>query len=163
MEIINILLNIILFIVIGQLSTISHEFGHAIPALIFTRDNVKIVLGRDKVKTKIISIKRLNIELRGFSPPTGFAYWNSNKVKKSQEMIVYLGGPMVSLIIGIILILLSRITKYYLVNQIIKFSASYHFIQFIITFVPMVYPKWWGDYGGHTSDGQRIVNLFKNI
>jgi hypothetical protein len=64
MGIINIILNIILFMIIGQLATIAHEFGHAIPALIFSKDKVKIILGIEGSRTRSISVGRLDIELR---------------------------------------------------------------------------------------------------
>ncbi|WP_160685164.1 hypothetical protein [Clostridium sp. C2-6-12] len=68
MNITNILLNILFICIFGQLATISHEFGHAIPALIFTKDKVKITLGNIDMKTKKININRLCIEIGTFQP-----------------------------------------------------------------------------------------------
>lgn len=50
--ILEISLNFILFYMIFLLSTIIHEFGHALPALILTKENVKIILGKNTEKSK---------------------------------------------------------------------------------------------------------------
>lgn len=161
MELVNLFFNIILFVVISQLATITHEFGHAIPALIFTRDKVKITLGRKNNKAKKISLGRLNIELRGFNPFLGLVYWNVKEMTKSQKIVATIGGPIISLIIGACLIFISRSTTNHLIKQVTNFSANYYFIQFIITAIPIIYPKWFVGYGDLPSDGYRIFNLIK--
>jgi hypothetical protein len=161
MEIINAILVIVLFIIINQITTIFHELGHAIPALIFTKDTVKLILGKDISKTKIISVSRLNIELRGFSPSTGFVYWNAGKMTKSQKLVATTGGPLVSLIIGVSLIFFSGAVNDYLIKQIMFFSALYNLFEFITTSIPVIYPKWWGEYGGFSSDGYKVLSLIK--
>lgn len=50
--ILEIILNIFLFYMVFLLSTIIHEFGHALPVLILTKGNVKIILGRNNEKSK---------------------------------------------------------------------------------------------------------------
>ncbi|HCA30320.1 MAG TPA: hypothetical protein DEP23_12520 [Ruminococcaceae bacterium] len=50
--ILEIILNITLFLVIFQVSTIIHECGHALAAPILTKENVKITLGRNSKKSK---------------------------------------------------------------------------------------------------------------
>ncbi len=158
---INTLLNIILLIIVSQSATISHELGHAITALIFTEDNVKVTLGKNKTESKKISFKRLYIELKGFQPFLGFVQWNSSKITKFQKIMITAGGPIASLIIGVILIIISRVIKFQLLKQVITFSAYYHIWQVIITSIPIVYPKWWFGYEGHSSDGYKILRLIK--
>lgn len=34
-------------------------------------------------------------------------------------------------------------------------------IQFIVTIIPIVYPKWWGPYGGNSSDGYKVLKILK--
>lgn len=159
MQLINILLNIILFLVISQISTISHEFGHAIPALIFSKEEVKITFGIDNGKLKNIIIGKLNIELRGFSPFVGFVCWNSNIMTKGQRIVATAGGPIVSLIIGICLLIFTDLTSSSIIKQIIVFSAYYHLYQFAVTSIPIIYPKWWAGYGGYSSDGYKVLQL----
>ena len=56
MNVINILFYIILTYIVGQFATISHEFGHAIPALLFTKDNGIITLGNTVMKSKKLNL-----------------------------------------------------------------------------------------------------------
>jgi hypothetical protein len=158
----NTIINIILILVIGQLATITHEFGHAIPVLVFTKSKVKIILGKNSTKSKIINFKRLNIAIGGFSPFTGFVHWNASEMTKIQKLIATVGGPIVSLIIAIFLYLLSINVKHNIVSQILYGSAGYNLIQFIITIIPITYPTWWGEYRGHKSDGYKALLLIKN-
>jgi hypothetical protein len=158
----NTIVNIIFIIVIGQLATITHEFGHAIPALLFTKSKVKLILGKNSTKSKDIILRRLNIVIRGFSPFTGFVNWNSSEMTRIQKLAATLGGPIVSLIIALFLYLLSINVKHNIVSHILYSSAGYNLIQFIITFIPITYPKWWGDYSGQTSDGYKALQLIKN-
>ena len=161
MEFINLFLNIILFVVVSQLATITHEFGHAIPALIFTKDKVKITLGRENNKGKKLSLGRLNAEVRGFNPFLGFVHWNGEEMTKSQRIAATIGGPIISLILGGCLIFISRGTTSHSIKQITNFSANYYFSQFIITAIPIIYPKCFGGYGDMPSDGYRILKIIK--
>lgn len=160
---INIIFNIILFLIISQLATISHEFGHAMPALIFTRDTINVTFGANSAKSKIIKFSKLNIKLGGFSPCVGFVNWSTNKMTKAQTIIVLAGGPIVSLIVTISLFTFSGAISNYVLKQIINFSAYYHLYQFILTSIPIIYPKWWVGYSGYPSDGYQILQLIKNI
>lgn len=58
-KIIDILIIILLHVVTAQIATMIHELGHAIPALIFSHDDVKILLG-SKRKNRLIHISRLS-------------------------------------------------------------------------------------------------------
>jgi hypothetical protein len=62
---------------------------------------------------------------------------------------------------GVCLILISKTIAHHLLKQIIIFSGYYNVWQFIVTSIPMVYPKWWGGYAGHSSDGYKILRLIK--
>lgn len=158
---INIILNIIILIIVAQLATISHEFGHAIPALIFTKDNVKIILGKEMKKKKEININRITLVIRGFAPFLGFVYWSSSRMTKFQKVLVTLGGPITSLVISLSLIFISKAIDNYIIKQIIIFSAIYHLFQCLFTIIPIKYPKWWKGYEGLPSDGYRVFKLIK--
>lgn len=83
----EIILNIILFYMIFLISTIIHELGHALPALILTKDNVKIILGRNNERLKKVSLKRLDIHLKGFNPFIGFVYWDESKLTNLKKYL----------------------------------------------------------------------------
>ncbi|NMA83750.1 MAG: hypothetical protein GX962_07805 [Epulopiscium sp.] len=165
--ILEIILNIILFLMIFQISTIIHEFGHALLALILTKKNVKITLGRNNEKLKRISLRRLDIELKGFNPFTGSAHWNESKLTKFQRIMILAGGPIVSLVLGIVLLLISRnmqdklLIEIILLKEMIILAGNYQLVTFISTSIPIIYPKWWVGYGDYPSDGYQIIKLMK--
>ncbi|MFT8351015.1 M50 family metallopeptidase [Clostridium saccharoperbutylacetonicum] len=162
MNVINILLNIILFCIFGQLATISHEFGHAIPALLLTKDSVRIFLGNNTTEIKEISLGRLCIQIGKFQPVLGFTYWNRGKLLKWQSIVICIGGPIFSLLIGLSLLFISGVVHYYLLKKLIFFLAFYNIWQFICTAIPIIYPNWWVGYGGCRSDGYNIMSIIKN-
>ncbi len=145
-----------------QITTITHELGHALSALILTKENVKITLGRNNERLKRIGLRRLDIELKGFDPFTGFVHLKESKLTKFQKIMFYAGGPIVSLVFGIVLLLTSRTIEHKLLKQIIIFLGNYQLFQLICTSIPITYPKWWGGYGGHSSDGYNILKLMKD-
>jgi len=161
MGFIYVILEIILFILIVQISTIIHELGHVLSALILTKENVKMILGRNNGKLKKIGLRRLDIQLRGFDPFLGFVYLNESKLTKFQRIMFYAGGPIVSLVLGIVLSLISRNIEHELLKEIILFSRNYLLYQLVCTSIPIVYPKWWRGYSGYSSDGHNILKLIK--
>ena len=173
MEFVNIILelflNIILFFMIFQISTIIHEIGHALPALILTKENVKLTLGKNNKKLIKTSFRRLDIEIKGLNLFTGFVYWNESKLTKSQKILILAGGPIVSLVFGIMLLLISKnmenqlLLERIFLKEMINLAGNYQLVTFIATAIPIIYPKWWAGYGGHPSDGYQILRLMKVI
>lgn len=166
MNLLEIILNIIIFLMIFQVSTIIHEFGHALSALILTKENVKITLGRNNQKLKKRSLRRLDIELKGFNPFIGFVHCET-KLTKFQSIMILAGGPIISLVLGILLLLISRniqdklLLEIILLKEMLTLSANYQLFIFILTSMPIIYPKWWAGYGGYPSDGYQIFKLMK--
>jgi hypothetical protein len=160
-NIINVVANIILICILGQLATISHEFGHAISALLLTKDKVKITFGNINIKVKKINFNRLYIEIGTFQPFLGKIEWNGDSLSKLQNIVCAAGGPAISVLIGIILICISREIDNSMLRKIISYSAYYHIWQFICTAIPIIYPRWWAGYEGYPSDGYNIVRAIK--
>ncbi|MGI6636058.1 MAG: hypothetical protein ACOX7B_12950 [Christensenellales bacterium] len=156
-------MKIILFIFVAQLSTILHELGHAVVALIISKKDVFIIIGRTQIDSirKVISIGRLKIKIGRFSPVTGFAYVDESDLNRAQLVIFYLGGPLISLLLTLVLFFTSRQISNAEVQEILQFSTVYLFIQFLVTVLPIRYPRIWGAYGNYDSDGLSVVKLFK--
>ena len=134
-------LNLILYITFGiliiQLATAFHELGHAIPAVIFSDDKVKMVLGN----------KRLNKKLK------------INKL--SISIMICIGGPLTSLIIGVISFILSNSVIHEITSKLLVFSAIYNIFLFLLTIIPIIYPSWVGKLGGRLSDGYKAIRIFR--
>ena len=163
----EIILNITLFLMIFQFSTIIHELGHAIPALILTKKNIKIKLGRNNQNVKIINLRRLCIELKSFNPFIGFVNWDKSNITNFESIIILASGPIASLVLGIVLLFIGRnmgnqlLLEKILLKEMFIFAGNYQLFTFISTFIPIIYPKWWRGYANHPSDGYQILNLIK--
>jgi hypothetical protein len=160
MEIIQIAANICAFVIVFQLTTIIHELGHAIPARIFSKDKVTIYIGVGNSKRNF-KIGNLKVLFRGFHPFTGFASWDGNKLTRFGKIVATLGGPLVSLMVGMGSLLIAGKIANNALNNLFTFIAYYNLFQFIITAIPFKYPSWWGAYGGTTSDGYKVLTLLK--
>jgi len=169
--VIEIILSIFVFFMTFQITTFIHEFGHAIPALILTRDRVKITLGRlDKnhKKFKQISLKRLDIEIKSFNPFIGFAHWKLSHLTKCQRIVILAGGPFFSLALAIIMIFINIGSegKFLMgilnLKEITILARNIALVSFLSTSIPIIYPNWWGAYGDYPSDGHQIIKLIKD-
>ena len=157
-------LNLILYITFGiliiQLATAFHELGHAIPAVIFSDDKVKMVLGNKRLNKKL-KINKLSISIRSFEPFTGVVCYYAKNIKKSQIMMICIGGPLTSLLIGIISFVLRNLIVYEIISKLLVFSAIYNIFLFLLTIIPIIYPSWVGKLGGRLSDGYKAIRIFR--
>ena len=110
-----------------SITTVFHELGHAIPALIFTRQPVNIYIGSygEKNKTKSFSIGPLTMYFK-----FKLLDWNKGLCQHSgntspwQNILIILGGPLASVLISAGLAIL-------LINQNLPSWLYYLFICFI--------------------------------
>lgn len=160
MEIIQMAANICAFVIIFQLTTIIHELGHAVPARIFSKDKVTIYLGVGNSKRNF-KIGGLQVVFRGFHPFTGFALWNGDKLTRIGKFLSTLGGPLISLMVGMGSLLIAGKMSNTIYNNLFILIAYYNLFQFIVTVIPIKYPSWWGAYGGVTSDGYKALAILK--
>jgi hypothetical protein len=160
METIQMIANVCAYIFVFQLTTIIHEMGHAIPARIFSKDKVAIYLGVGNSK-KNFRIGNLKVVLRGFHPFTGFVLWNEEKLTRLGKIISTLGGPLISLLVGIGGLLMAGNVSNTILNRLFTFASYYNLFQFIVTIIPIKYPKWWGAHSEITSDGYNIITFLK--
>lgn len=162
MVVINKILNILLLALLFQLCTISHEFGHAIPALIFSKDKVSLILGVGDREIKKFSFGMLEIKIKRFNPFIGFVLWDGKNMNRLEGVLCCAGGPIVSMLIGITFIIIGKGIGENLIGEIFTISAYVHFYQFICTAIPIKYPKFGGSYGGYYSDGYNVLSLIRN-
>lgn len=134
-----------------------HEFGHAIFAIIFRKQEVKIKLGGNNDK-KLIKIGRLLIYLNGFYPSYGVVYWNTKSLSKYKRALICLSSPIFSLLLSLMIWYFLEYNPSKYINQnMIKYLFVSSIWQFVITIIPIRYPKFWGGYGGFNSDGLKAI------
>ncbi|WP_130808200.1 site-2 protease family protein [Senegalia massiliensis] len=167
--VIEIILSIFVFFMTFQITTIIHEFGHAIPALILTRDRVKIALGilgrlnKNNKNFKQISLKRLDIEIKSLNPFIGMTYYKSSQLTKYQRIVILAGGPIFSLLLAIIMVFINIgsegkfLMGIFNLKEITILARNIALVSFLFTSIPIIYPK-----SNHPSDGYQILKLIKD-
>ena len=142
--------------------TLIHELGHAIPALIFTNEEVTVNIGNSNLN-KQIKLSRLLIKINGYNSLVDVSYGYINLTpldNKLKVVFMTLGGPLTTLIISILLYiyLINSSLPYVLMlsfNGLFLFSA----FEFLITILPIKYS--YRPYVGCTSDGYKILQYLK--
>ena len=155
-----IILCFIAVLFITPLTVIIHEMGHAIPALLFTDEQVKVQYGKGN-SNRSIKISRLLIEFKGFNSfhdfTFGFAGWEGT-INRIQGVIIYLSGPLASFAM---LLLAQYISNKYnhefpsAVIFLIRYAEFANLSQFIGTILPITYKH--EPYKSLKSDGYRIL------
>ncbi len=154
----NILLIMLIYLAVFYISmfisTILHELGHAVMALILTKNDVIIKLGNDKL-IKNIKIKRLTTELHQ-SPFIGFTYFDTEGSWLKRALIC-LSGPIVSFVVALIIFRLIADAERNIYIFMLQIYGYVSLFQGIMTIIPMIYRG--GPYGGHKSDGYLAVEV----
>lgn len=154
------------FIIIQPLTTLVHELGHAIPALVFTKENVKIFIGSygDPNEGVAIRIFRLEIyfkyNLKLWNH--GLCSYGNTGTGINKNILIILLGPLVSIIFGVLVC-------YYTFDNYddgrIKFLGLIIFGSSILDFYfnikpnPEPFKLFNGDL--IYNDGQQLLKLFK--
>lgn len=162
MEFSDFLVNLVLWMTVIQISVFLHELGHCLPILAFTKENVRVTLGRGSMKINF-TIRRLNVRFKGFAPWIGFMRVEKGvPLTKTLLLLLSLGGPLISLLIGTSAFVFRSYTDIGWLYSVLSIAAVYNWLTFIVTAIPIVYPKWWVGYEGTPSDGYRILRLISN-
>lgn len=149
-------IKIVMLYIIIFFSTFAHELGHVVMAKIFYNvKNSRIEVGKGK---NILKLKKIIVNAL---PVYGHAYWeledfdSYKKSSKLRKIMPSLGGPIVSLLIALGFILISRNNYGDFYNQIIKYFIMYNSICFISTVLPIKYIN-------YSSDGMRIFDIIRD-
>ncbi|HCI82629.1 MAG TPA: hypothetical protein DHW02_23385 [Ktedonobacter sp.] len=162
--------------VIGPLETLFHELGHAIVNRVQTHQPVHVYLGLippyDQLgdstlrphRTWVVTLWHITFYLQPFSGPVGFTYWEA---EAPDQIWTYLTGPLVSLLLGIILSVITYLSRshthsFSIVYYIWQVAAICAFAQFALSLIPMRYPSWFGHYAGLPSDGYKLLQFIRN-
>ena len=160
---IDFIIYLLVYIIFTPMLTLLHELGHAVPALIFTKEEVIVNIGNSNLNKKI-KLSRLIIKLNGYKSLVDVSYgyinWTPLDSNKIKAIIIILGGPLTSLIVSILIyIYLINVSLPYIL--IILLNALFYFslFQFLLTILPMKY--FYKPYVGYTSDGYKILQHLK--
>ena len=159
------MLSIILFyLLLIPLSVLFHELGHGLFMLLFSRDVVRIYLGPiNDTNKELFSFGRIRFHLR--LSYIGFARFEGAEniqLTSTQKIIISLGGPIASLIlacISLLIVLMNNFTGETL--SIIRGVAVINFLNFIGAIIPIKYPSWYKAYAGRPSDGYSALMVLR--
>lgn len=150
------------WLVTAPLLVFLHELGHALPTLAFGTGPVTIELGDPAKPGWTIAMGRLRFCLRPFSTTFGFVSGSLEAASPGQRMVVFAGGPAVSLVVTVVL---GVVIRFVAVPEWLEFSLSWAcwgaLTQTLFTALPIRYPEWMGSYAGMPSDGRRILTILR--
>ena len=161
-----ILLWLAVFVVSRFITTLIHEFGHAIPALLFTDSAVDVHIGSygDETKSLKIDLGRLSIFFRFniFHWNLGLCRHQGKDLTHQQALIITLGGPVMSLLMAIVLLFLIRSNEYSdgTITLISLFIGSTIW-DFLVNTIPARTPIILSDGSAVYNDGRQFLNLLK--
>jgi hypothetical protein len=158
---------LLMLLIIFPLGTLLHELGHAIPALRYGAQDVKVILGSSDYEGHNIVFRRqfgrLELILASWFPLWIGSAQTSSTLPLKQRVQVLLGGPFVSLLLVVIVAPLAYVTRgeSELVRALLQYTAAFEILSFIATALPIRYPRWWYGYAGHTSDMWKVIHLLR--
>jgi RsiW-degrading membrane proteinase PrsW (M82 family) len=152
------LLFLLFYLVVIPLSILLHEVGHAVGILLFTKRNAKVYLG-PIIESNKETFKFYRIHFYIKWAYYGFCYYtDGNKNLTKKEAIPFaLGGPLASLVIAVLAYFSLSYIEVDHIREFIYGIALLNFFNFILTIIPIRYPKWWGPFSGRPSDGYRVL------
>jgi uncharacterized protein YeaO (DUF488 family) len=156
---------ILILFIIRPITTFIHELGHAIPALIFTKDKVVIYIGSygDTDKSTSLKIGRLAILFRYKITDWQLGVcWHGRTPKIIQNILIILGGPIFSLILGIsCYFLILRYSDHSFLTFLLAALLVSGILDFIINMMPSDQPIELHDGNLVLSDGAQLLYYFK--
>ncbi len=163
MGLLKLLQSVLEFLLAMYLVTFFHELGHVLPGLALTDYRGFISLGPfdSREHSRELRLGRLHLRWHGFGFFMGKAYFDGEEFSKSAALLSVAGGPLISLVLGLVLLLLANTSEGFALQSFARFVGRMFLIQFLITGIPMRYPKWLGDYAGMTSDGLEFLRLLR--
>lgn len=158
--------SLLFILILRPFSTLLHELGHGIPALLFTNQKVTLYLGSygDPKESFSTQIGRLELYFNKnpFNWKVGLCVLEQNALSINKLMFIFLMGPLVSLILSLILsylIFFSNLNDH--VKMVLLFFNISTYYDFLVNIIPSNKPIELHNGTSIFNDGQQIIDLFK--
>lgn len=161
------ILVLLVFITTRPITVIFHELGHALPALLLSKEKVEIYIGSygNSKKSFHFRLKRLEVYFK-YSPflwNHGLCVPKDALLSKTKRLIIFVGGPMTSMLLGALgVLLLYEITFHPIGKAILSFFIFSSILDFIINIVPSSRQINLDDGRICYNDGQQIIEIITN-
>lgn len=153
------LLLLIFYILVAPICVLLHEIGHGLGAVVASNTHVHIYLGTRSEKNKEnFRLGRLHFHINWSY--IGFAYFRE-ELSKRQRAIALASGPLMSLLLALLFGLLTLFGSRGDLQSLFWWTTMLIFFQFVVTIVPVKYPRWMGSYSGYSSDGLQLLRMLK--
>lgn len=158
---------LIVFVVfLRPISTLIHELGHGIPALLLTNEKVTLYLGSygNPKNSFRINIGRLELFFRKnpFHWKLGLCKMYDERVSICNQILITLMGPLMSLVLAVAI---TYLVFYSDINEdwkaILFFFGISVYFDFFANIIPRKEPINLHDGTSTFNDGQNILNLIK--
>ncbi len=128
----NLILTILILVFVRPITVLFHELGHAIPAILLTKDKVTIYIGSygDPAKSKQLNVGLLTVWFRynPFSWRLGLCVPGSKSITTWQKIIYILTGPFTSLLFAFVIV-------YFIFNDKVDDNLAPILIIFLGSFI----------------------------
>ena len=158
---------ILFILILRSFTTFFHEMGHAIPALLFTKENVKIFIGTygDTNKGTKFQTGRLEIyfQMNLLDWQKGLCQYHGN-ITLWQDLIIAISGPIASLLLSIPLFLIvinQNLSETWIVVIMIFVIAAA--IDFFVNIIPTRNKVLLQNGSDSYNDGQQIYLLLSRF
>lgn len=147
---------------IAPLNTLVHEFGHAIPSLLFGADRATITLGSGGSRwTGRIGRLTLSISLNG----GWIGFYRTEKMPpvRWKRIVIRIMGPVFSLLTAAFWwwLALQNWADAFSLDFLMRGASYAALFQFVMTIIPMRYGEWNPGYAGYSSDGMNVLREFR--
>lgn len=156
------MISFLLFYLIGiPASVLIHEVGHALGALISSKEEAHVYLGPAQESNKEdFRIGRMHVHIQ-------LAYYgfcivsNKGDFTKVRNVLFLAGGPLFTLLLAIAAPFISTELTHSGIKNFLNGIFFANFTMFIFTSVPVIYPNWLKPYAGRPSDGYQLLQILK--
>jgi len=157
--VINLFVFLIFYLIVLPMTTLLHEIGHGLGVIVSSKAQAKIYLGNpDEKNMENFRLGRLHFHINWSY--IGYCYWGS-ELNKQQRICTLLGGPAMSLLISVACFLFAFVISTGDLHSLLRGTAMLNLFQFIITIIPITYPRWMSGYSRQPSDGMQLLRLIK--
>ena len=151
----------VLWVIVFPITTFLHECGHALAALVSSDHAITIKMGGGPGRWTW-QRGRLRLVINPLPGFVGFTWCEKEGLRFRGSVLISLAGPTVSLFLGGLFWGLTHTgSPPDWVKSALETVSIACLIQFILTILPMRYPRWLGGYAGIPSDGWHALRLLR--
>lgn len=151
---------LLFYFLVIPISVLMHELGHGLGVIISSKSHAHIYLGNTNEKNKEnFRLGRLHFHIIW----SYVGYCSLEKILTNRQRVIALvGGPVMSLLMTLLFLLFTFNTSHGDLRSLLWSTTTFNFLQFLVTIIPITYPRWMLGYGGHPSDGLQLLRLLRS-